>query len=106
MLTRKELIERGFTEYKPASFENADKCYQKCYRDGNTKKYFLDVKHYSIEHPYTHEDLSSYEISTQVYVKGTHTAINIQFLNDDIDEAEKLINELFEAGQLEPYEVN
>ena len=106
MLTRKELFERGFKEYKPTVFDNADKCYQKCYRDGNTKKYFLDVKHYSIKYPHTHEDLGGYEISTQVYVKGTHTAINIKFLNDDIDEAEKFIDELFEVGQLEPYEVN
>jgi len=104
MLTKRELIERGFTEYKPAAFENADRCYQKCYYDGNIRKYFLDAKHYSLTHPATGEDFSNYELSTQLYTKGNHNALNITFLNDNIDEAEALIECLFEGGKVEPYD--
>lgn len=106
-LTEEELIERGFTSFKPTMFdsESVDKCYQKCYRnEKGDKKYFLDAKHFNLTHPTTGEDLGGWELSTQLYVKGNHHAINLTFLEDDIDEAVSLIEFLYEGGQIENYE--
>lgn len=104
-MNEKYLLNHGFHEYKPAQFDSCNKCYQKCYRgmDGS-KKYFIDVKYYDIVHPHTHEQIGGYEISTQLYRKGTHNAINMQFLNDDLDDAINTIETMFASGLLEPYE--
>jgi len=96
----KELKEKNFREYKPSPLDAAsvDKCWQKRYDDeqGN-KRYFLDVKHYELRHPTLDTDLSGYEVSTQLYMKGSHNAFNIDFLDGiTITEAEQFINELFE----------
>ena len=104
-MTEMYLLDKGFKEYKPTMFDRCDKCYQKCYRDMNgAKKYFIEVKHYSITHPHTGADLGGYEISTQLYRKGTHNAVNMTFLHDDLDEVVSMIETMFESGLLEPYE--
>jgi hypothetical protein len=105
-LTKEILLGKGFNEYKPSQFDSSscDECWQKCYKDETGKKYFLDVKHYSMTHPTTKEFIGGYEIETQVYLKGSHDAINIKFLNDSIEDAENFINNLFEQNMIENYE--
>lgn len=106
-LTKDELLNKDFKPFEPNYLDSpsCDGCYQKLYRDNlGNKKYFLDVKHYSMTHPTTREDLSGFEISTQVYKNGNHEAINITFLNDNIDDAEEFINKLFEYNLIENYE--
>ena len=91
--------------YKPTKLDSpsCDKCWQKRYKNGRDTLYFLDIKHYKMTHPTTKEDLSGYEISCQVYLKSD-TAINMTFLNDNLEEAEYTINKMFEVGLLKPYE--
>lgn len=105
-ITEKLLKEKGFTEYTKSSFDSSsvDHVYQKMYRDKIGKKYFINVKHYKMYHPATFEDLSGYEVSTQVYLKENHNAINLDFIDSDIDEAESVIDKLFEIGLLDYYE--
>lgn len=105
-MTEKQLIDYGFKEYEPTQFDKCDKCFQKCYRgmDGS-KKYFIDAKYYKIIHPTTHEDIGGWEYSTQVYVKGTHDAINMNWLNEDsFEDFIGVIEDMFATGILEPYE--
>lgn len=99
------LLQKGFKKYEPSEFDGCDRCYQKCYRsfDG-TKRYFINVKYYDLVHPYTHEQIGGYEISTQLYRKGSHNAINMTFLNDDLNDAINTIETMFTYGLLEPYE--
>ena len=107
-LIKKELKEKKFEEYAPTPLfdsDACDKCYQKRYDDEKGKKYFLDVKHYDLQHPTTGADLSGYEISTQLYLKDGHKAFNINFLSGiTISEAEDFIEDLFKGGKLDYYE--
>lgn len=105
-ITVEWLKDNGFNEYSKSwlDSENVDHLYQKMYKDNMGKKYFIDVKHYKLYHPSTFEDLSGYEVSTQVYLKDSHNAINLNFIDSDVTEAEKLIEKLFEIGVLEYYE--
>ena len=106
-MNKDEILNRGFTEYSKSPFDSpsCDALYQKLYRgkDGE-KRYFLNIKHYSMTHPTTKEDLSGYEIDTQLYLKGSHNAVNIKFLDDNLDEAEKFIETLFSNNIVENYE--
>ena len=104
-IIEQELIDKGFTEYKPTIFDrSADKFYQKRYRDGKNTKYFIDVTHYTIIHPTTKEDIGGYEVSGQYYLKGSHDAINMTFISSTVTEVEEFIDKLFEMGLLENYE--
>lgn len=104
-LTEEEILSHGFVDCGKPQFGSADKFYQKCYKDEDrSRKYFLDIYHYTLTHPTTREDLSGYELETQLYLKGTHEAVNMTFLNDDIDAAEEFINKLFELDMLDYYE--
>ena len=105
-LNKELLIELGFTPYSKSRFDSpsCDECWQKLYRDEYGKKYYLDVKHYDIVHPVTKEQIGGYEVETQVYTKKDHNAINIKFLNGDINEAEKFVETLFKEDLIEYYE--
>ena len=105
-ITERNLVEKGFVEYPKTFFDSdsVDHCYQKCYRDDLGKKYFLDVKHYNLHHPLTQEDLSGYEVSSQIYLKKNHHAVNLTFLDSDIEEAESFIDYLFNQDRLDYYE--
>lgn len=105
-MTKELLLEKGFNEYKPTQFDSSscDECWQKCYKDETGKKYFLDVKHYNMTHPTTKEFIGGYEIESQIYLKGSHDAINIKFLNDSIEDAENFVNKLFKYNLIENYE--
>ena len=102
----KWLIDNGFTKHKPDKWDSPyiEANYQKCYRDDkHNKKYFLNVHEYApLPHVGTKE--KTYEISTQLYLKGTHNAVNLLFLNDDIDAAINTIELMFSAGIIENYE--
>ena len=105
MLTEQNLIDRGFVGYGPPQFSSAKKMYQKNFRDKNGKKsWSLIAQLYEIIHPTTHEDIGGWELSTQLYRKGTHQAINITFLEDDVDAAIELVEFLFDSGKVENYE--
>lgn len=105
-ISEKELFERGFVQVEKSPFEtdSVDRVYQKCYRDGHRKRYFLNVKHYKLIHPVTKEDLSGYEISGQFYLKGNHNAVNMNFLFSTIDEVENTIEKMFSVGIFENYD--
>lgn len=103
----KEMLEElGFKQYEKTYLDSpaCNGCWQKLYRDDKGKKYFLDVKHYDLVHPTTGDQIGGYEIETQVYLKGSHDAINIKFLNDNLEEAEKFVEFLFKEGKLDYYE--
>jgi len=47
----------------------------------------------------------NYNITTQLYTKGDHHAVNIEFgAFMTIEDAEKFIDSLFNVGLIEPYE--
>ncbi len=99
-----EIIDKGFYQCDVPAFSRANKMWQKRYKDGKNTKYFLNIDYYKLTHPTTREDLSGYEISSQVYLKGNHNAVNLTFLDSSIEEAEATIDKMFEDGILENYE--
>ena len=106
-ITHEWLIENGFEEYDIPFFESniVDHFYQRCYKDNSGKKFFLNVKHWSFTNPMTGEDNDGYNVSGQFYLKGNHNAINIDFLDSDVDEAEEFIEVLFDHDLLDYYEL-
>lgn len=107
IITHDWLINNGFKEYNKTQFDSSavDHCYQKCYSDSLGKRYFIDVKHYALIHPYTEADLSGYEVSGQFYLKDSHNAVNMNFLDSDVNEVEEFIDKLFDEELLEHYEL-
>ena len=105
-ISLQDLIDKDFIEYGIPFGESCDKYYQKKYKDGRGIKYFLEVKHYTLIHPITKEDLSGYEVSGQFYLKGSHEAVNMEFLDSSIEKAEEFVNTLFDNNLLEYYEEN
>ena len=107
--TDEELISRGFKKFNTSAIspDGVKYMFQKRYRDkwGNTL-YFMDINKWDwtsigdkVPEQYT------YEIETQLYRKGDHASINIEFGSDmSIEGAEKFINKLFEVGIVEPYD--
>ena len=107
--TDEKLIEMGFDKYERYMCQNDSVIYnfQKCYRDADYNKlFFLDVAKWDwsfakdkVPEQYT------YCITTQLYKKGDHEAIDIEFgSNITIEDAEKFIYSMFDAGLIEPYE--
>ena len=110
MLTRKQLLEKGYREYPRTAFdnENIEHVYQKCFRDDKGIRYFMDVKKWKdVQHPSTGEIIvGGYEYETQLYKKDSHDAMNLLFLTTwDLDEAEAFVDKMFEADLLDYYEV-
>ena len=106
-INEKYILDKGFYEVEVPRYESnsVDKMFYKSYRDkdGN-KRNSLEIVHYDLTHPTTGADLSGYEIKGQVYLTGSHNAVNLNFLEPDIEEAEMFIDKLFEAGLIENYE--
>ena len=107
--TDEKLIELGFKKYDRYSLQNDSVMYnfQKCYRDkSGTKLFFIDVAKWDwswARHkvPENH----TYEITTQLYTKGNHEAVNLEFgSNISVEEAEQFIYKMFDADLIEPYE--
>ena len=110
VITDDELIKRGFKKSNTTGHLGEAKKYmfQKRYmNDKGDTLYFMDINKYdwSIFPLNTIPDAYTYEITTQLYRKGDHEAINIQFgLYTTIEEAEKFIDKLFEFDMVEAYE--
>lgn len=104
----KVLQEKGYIQYSydhnRYSKDHSDKFYQKRFRDGKNTKYFINAYHYVLSHPFTKEDLSGWEYEGQYYITGTHTAVNMKFLTEDIDEVENFIDKLYKDGYIEDYD--
>ena len=107
--TDERLIDDGFTKFDRYSLQNDCVMYnfQKCHRDEDgTKLFFLDVAKWDWtwardKVPENH----TYEITTQLYTKGDHEAVNLEFgSNITVEEAEQFIYGMFDAGLVEPYE--
>ena len=111
MLTTDErLIELGFKKYNTnGSLYDAKKhLFQKRYmNDAGDTLYFLDV--YKWDWSFAADrvpDQYTYQITTQLYQKGTHEAINIEFgVGMTIEDAEQFIDTMFDTGMVEPYEL-
>lgn len=109
-ITEEELIKQGFKKYNTSEYSNDAKKYlfQKRYtNDYGDILYYLDIYKWdwSIFPVERIPESYSYEITTQLYKRGNHDAINIQFGNQStIEDAEKFINSLFKYGLVEPYE--
>ena len=107
--TDEKLIELGFKKFNTSviSHDSVKYIFQKCYKNerGDTL-YFMDINKWDwtfvkdrVPEQYT------YEIETQLYRKGDHAAINIEFGSDiTVEGAEEFINKLFEVGLVEPYD--
>lgn len=107
--TDDKLIEMGFKKHNTCrSLSDAKKyLFQKRYVKDDRTLYFMDIYKWDweifpldrIPEPYT------YQITTQLYRAGDHTAINIEFGADTtVEDANNFINELFKNGLVEPYE--
>lgn len=103
-LSEKEILENGYNEYEPSKLSFANRAWQKVIKDNIGKRYFIDIEYYNMTHPSTKDDLSGYSIKSQVYLKDNHNALNLEFLDSSIEEAEEFIDNLFNEGKLDYYE--
>ena len=109
--TDEKLIESGFKKYNTNNtmYDAKKYLFQKRYKNnkGDTL-YFLDV--YKWDWTFANDRVPeqyTYQITTQLYQKDTHEAINIEFgVGMGIEDAEKFITNMFDAGMVEPYEIN
>lgn len=117
-ITDEELINRGYHRYEPTQFDVSWVCdrFQKRFDDKVGKKYFIDFVKYDnaemIEHEKKRGVLNpdyiprySYEIETQMNKKDK--AFNVDLLsswNDNIDEVEQFIEDMWNKLELDYYE--
>lgn len=104
--SEEQLRERGFLSYPPTVFDSSNVVirYQKRYDDEIGKRYFLDCKVWDWTWTGRVPMDRSYELETQLYQKGTHEAIDLNFHDNDLEAVEKFIDALFDAGLVEHYE--
>lgn len=95
-----ELLNRGYKEYNPPPLSNAHRICQKRFDDGNGNKlYFISV------YLYTWDGSDRYEAHIQLYQKGTHYPLDLNFFDGwNIDDVEKYANSIYHIEQFEPYE--
>lgn len=107
-------LNRGYKKYNKTQFQRSDIYlynFQKRFDDENGKKYFIDV------HKITNEWMSEnqkqeewykpyhYTFSCQLYKKGTHAPVNMEFFSDwAIEQVEEFVEKLFQDGELDYYE--
>ena len=104
------LLDLGFRRYDPTTLDDRNFVkdrYQKCIKDGDgNKKYYIDVVHYDMSYLYNFtQKKDAYSIKVQVYRRGSHNAINIEFLKEDLNDALYTLDKMFDVGLLEPYEM-
>jgi len=96
-------------KYKPTPFDSdgVETRFQKCFVDELGKKYFIDiVKWQPMELNNGNRYGATYEYETQFYKKGTHDAVNIEFICSwSIEDVEDYLEKLFETGLFEHYEL-
>lgn len=98
-----ELLKRGYKEFKPSLIYHANRACQKSVKDSNENiLYFITVYMYDLR------GTKNYETHIQFYQKGTHNALDLNFLNGwAIEDIEKYADFIYCMGtqpQFEPYE--
>lgn len=109
-MTEQDLINAGYHEYKRTPFDSefVEKNFQKCIRDKNGRKYFIDAhKYMDMKHPYTDETIvGGFEFTTQLTHKDYDKPVNMNFFCGwTIEEVEKTI-ELLWQQQFKYYEMD
>lgn len=103
----------GYKKYDKSQFDSDITIYnfQKRFDDEKGKKYFIDVHKVSNEwFPVSEKNKDryvpySYTYSCQLYKKGIHAAVNMEFLSDwTVAQVEDFVEKLFQNGELDYYE--
>lgn len=101
-------LNKGFTRFERTRFQSSGVAYnfQKKYLDefGN-KKYFIDIAKYDWTWTDKIDWDYSYEISGQFYKRGTHDAVNMEFISWELEDVEIFLDEMLSLGLIEPYEI-
>ena len=108
-MTEQEILDAGYREYAKTPFdhEGIEKNYQKCVRDDNGKKYFIDIhKWQDLHHPHTGELIEGgYEFTTQLNHAKLDKPMNLElFCGWTIEEAEEVIEKIWQT-QFRYYEL-
>lgn len=105
-----DLLDHGYNDYKPGPFDGdcVTRCYQKAFRDGDYRKYFLTwhewdfSKYADPRHPELLDH--TFEGETQLTTTDGYV-INITFLSGwKREKAEKFMEKLFNTGWFEKYD--
>jgi len=101
-----QLIELGFTKYDRLDIQNDSVKYffQKKFKDDKGTKFYLECEVWDLS--WINPELYNivYEFKTQVYQKGTHQPINVEFFSTDYEEVVKFIDDMFDTNLLDYYE--
>ena len=98
-----ELISKGYKEFPPPPITYSVRACQKRIKDsdGNTL-YFLSV------YQFNYDGINRYEVHIQLYQKGTHNPLELNFFNGwTIENVENYANLIYYMGvkeYFEPYE--
>ena len=109
MTTVKELTERGYVRFKPSAIDNecVTDLYQKKFSDEHGIRYFITIKRWDMSryNDALHKYEPSFEYTTQLYKKGSHAAVNVEFFDAwTLEEAEEYLQWMFESGKFDYYE--
>lgn len=111
--TDEHFFNLGYKKYDKSQFDSDITIYnfQKRFDDEKGKKYFIDVhkvsnEWFSVSEKNKERYVSySYTYSCQLYKKGTHAPVNMEFFSDwTIDQVEEFVEKLFQNGELDYYE--
>ena len=106
--SEKQLVDLGFKKFPRTCVQSSNILYfyQKRIRnmDGSTK-YFIECNVWDWSWNKIAGEPISFEFEAQVYLKGTHNAINLTFLTPDYDEVVKTIETMFRANLIEDYDI-
>ena len=111
-MTDEYLLERGYTKYNPAYFDNDSVVarFQKRFDDDFGKKYFIDVLKWSQEYvPVERRDKwwkpFTYHYETHITMFEDQKALNFEFFSDwTLEEVEQFMEDLFEKMHPNYYE--
>ena len=106
-------IDRGYKKYPKSIVDTESVVYnfQKRFDDKTGKKYFIDIHRYTNEWMPEREKKQpwykpfDYTYSCQLYKKGSHAAVNLEFFSSwTIEEVEEFVESLSQSGELDYYE--
>lgn len=98
----------GFKQYEPSPFDSEGICanFQKKILDKDGKiMYFLDAKIWDWSWTDRIKENFHIEYYVQLYKKGNHNALDIEFLDWTDEEVEKWVQKLFDNNMVENYEI-
>lgn len=107
---KNDLLDHGYNDYKPSVFDGdcVTRCYQKAFRDGDDRKYFLtwhewDFSKYA---DHRHPELLDHTFEGETQLTTTDgDVINITFLSGwGREKAEKFMEKLFDTGWFKKYD--